>query len=131
MLCGLYQPIRFAIWFYRVCLPRFWSCRFLVLVADIIGVTGGYFIATARLGFHPGTYIQNTWSFLEAQDVISGLVKAAVFGFIIALMGCYHGYKIPWRSCRRWHSWQTYAVVSASILILISNYLVTELFFAQ
>ena len=102
----------------------------LVLVADIIGVTGGYFIATARLGFHPGTYIQNTWSFLEAQDVISGLVKAAVFGFIIALMGCYHGYTSRGGAAGVGTA-ATYAVVSASILILISNYLVTELFFAQ
>ena len=60
---------------------------FLVLVADVIGVFGGYLVAIYKLGFNPSNYLQRTWDFLEAQDVISGLVKASVFGFIITLMG--------------------------------------------
>jgi phospholipid/cholesterol/gamma-HCH transport system permease protein len=64
----------------------------LVLVADVIGVFGGYLVAVYKLGFNPANYLQNTWDFLEAQDVISGLVKASMFGFIVTLMGCYHGY---------------------------------------
>ncbi|WP_313412599.1 MlaE family ABC transporter permease, partial [Rhodospirillum rubrum] len=63
----------------------------LVLTADIIGVFGGYLIGVYKLGFNPSNYIASTWEFLEPMDVISGLVKASVFGFIIALMGCYHG----------------------------------------
>src|SRR3546814_99265 len=65
----------------------------LVLVADIIGVFGGYVVSIYKLGFNPGTYIRNTLDFVEPLDVVSGLVKAAVFGFLIALMGCYHGYQ--------------------------------------
>jgi phospholipid/cholesterol/gamma-HCH transport system permease protein len=64
----------------------------LVLVADTIGVFGGYLVSTAKLGFNPSTYIQNTIDFMEFQDVFSGVVKAAVFGFLITLMGCYNGY---------------------------------------
>src|SRR5260221_425195 len=64
----------------------------LVLVADIIGVMGGYLVGIHKLGFNPVTYLKNTFDFLEAIDWISGLVKASVFGFLIALMGCYHGY---------------------------------------
>ncbi len=101
----------------------------LVLVADIIGVFGGYIVSIQKLGFAPGPYIQSTWGFLEARDVISGLVKAAVFGFVIALMGCYHGYHSR-GGAQGVGAATTNAVVSASILILILNYLITELFFA-
>jgi len=105
------------------------SLPVLVLVADIIGVMGGYLIATHKLGFNAGTYLKNTIDFLQTLDVVSGLVKAAVFGFIIALMGCYHGFHSR-GGAQGVGKATTDAVVSASILILVANYFVTELFFA-
>jgi phospholipid/cholesterol/gamma-HCH transport system permease protein len=102
----------------------------LVLVGDIIGVFGGYLIGTTKLGFNPAVYIERTVEFLEVIDVVSGLVKAAVFGFVIALMGCYHGYYSR-GGAQGVGAATTNAVVSASILILILNYVITELFFAQ
>lgn len=101
----------------------------LVLTGDIIGVFGGYIVSAYKLGFNPSTYIINTWDFVQALDVISGLVKAAVFGFIIALMGCYHGYHSR-GGAQGVGAATTNAVVSASILILVANYLITEIFFA-
>ena len=101
-----------------------------VLVADIIGVFGGYLISVHKLGFNGAAYIDNTWKFLEMLDVVSGLAKAAVFGFLIALMGCYHGYHSR-GGAQGVGAATTNAVVSASILILASNYLITEAFFAQ
>ncbi|MBF0332975.1 MAG: ABC transporter permease [Alphaproteobacteria bacterium] len=103
---------------------------FLVLVADIIGVFGGYLIGTYKLGFNPAIYLQRSWEFLQAVDVISGLVKAAVFGFLISLMGCYHGYHST-GGAQGVGAATTNAVVSASMLILVSNYVITELFFAR
>lgn len=102
----------------------------LVLVADAIGVFGGYLVSIYKLGFNPETYIRNTVDFVEPLDVISGLVKAAAFGFIIALMGCYHGYhsKVGAQGVGQA---TTNAVVSASIMILTFNYVITELFFAR
>jgi phospholipid/cholesterol/gamma-HCH transport system permease protein len=102
----------------------------LVLVADIIGVFGGYAVSIHKLGFSPGPYLNSTWNFLEFKDVFSGLVKAAVFGFIITLMGCYHGYHSK-GGAQGVGAATTNAVVSASILILLSNYFITELFFAR
>lgn len=102
----------------------------LVLVGDVIGVFGGYIVSIYKLGFNEGAYLRNTWEFLEAMDVISGLVKAAVFGFLVALMGCYHGYNSK-GGAQGVGAATTNAVVSASILILIANYMITELFFAQ
>jgi phospholipid/cholesterol/gamma-HCH transport system permease protein len=101
----------------------------LILVADTIGVMGGYLVGTHKLGFNPGAYLNNTFEYLEVLDVVSGLVKAAVFGFIIALMGCYHGFNSR-GGAQGVGKATTDAVVSASILILVANYFVTELFFA-
>ena len=102
----------------------------LVLVADVIGVFGGYLVAVHKLGFNPSNYLQNTWDFLEFSDVVSGLVKASAFGFIITLMGCYHGYNSK-GSAQGVGMATTNAVVSASILILCSDYILTEIFFSK
>ena len=100
----------------------------LVLIADIIGILGGYLVSTTQLGFNQQAYLQNTWDFMEFEDVFSGLVKASVFGFLIALMGCYHGYHSR-GGAQGVGTATTNAVVSASILILSFNYLITGLFF--
>jgi phospholipid/cholesterol/gamma-HCH transport system permease protein len=102
----------------------------LVFVGDIIGVFGGYVVGVHRLGFNPATYLDQTWKYLEFMDVVSGLVKAAVFGFLIALMGCYHGFNSG-KGAAGVGAATTNAVVSASILILIFNYLLTGVFFAK
>lgn len=102
----------------------------LVVVASILGVLGGFTVGVLKLDFHPGTYMVRTWEFLEFQDVLSGLVKAAVFGFIIGLMGCYQGYHSK-GGAQGVGAATTNAVVSASILILTFNYIITELFFAR
>ena len=101
----------------------------LVFVGDIIGIFGGYAVSTKALGFAPVPYINNTWGYLEWFDVTSGMMKAAVFGFIVALMGCYHGYHSK-GGAQGVGAATTNAVVSASILILLANYLLTEFFFA-
>jgi phospholipid/cholesterol/gamma-HCH transport system permease protein len=101
----------------------------LVLVADIIGVFGGYLVSVYKLGFNPTVYLERTWDILEPLDVVSGLVKAAVFGFLISLMGCYHGYHSR-GGAQGVGTATTNAVVSASVLILAFNYIITELFFA-
>ena len=100
----------------------------LALVGDIIGIMGGFLVSVTRLDFSPGTYINTTADFLTAGDVISGLIKAAVFGFIIALMGCYQGYNSG-RGAQGVGRATTNAVVTASILILAANYILTEALF--
>lgn len=103
---------------------------FLVLIADIIGVFGGYIVAVYKLGFNPSIYLQNTWNFMEFHDVMSGLIKAAVFGFIVTLMGCYHGYHSK-GGAQGVGAATTNAVVSAAIMILCFDYILTEIFFAK
>jgi phospholipid/cholesterol/gamma-HCH transport system permease protein len=102
----------------------------LVLVADIIGVFGGYLVGVYKFGFNPAAYLARTEQYLEVSDVGSGLVKAAVFGFIVALMGCYHGYYSR-GGAQGVGQATTYAVVSASILILVFDYGITQALFAR
>jgi phospholipid/cholesterol/gamma-HCH transport system permease protein len=102
----------------------------LVGTADLIGIMGGYLVSVYKLGFNPGSYLKNTVDFVQFLDIFSGLVEAAVFGFIVALMGCYHGFHSH-GGAQGVGKATTNAVVSASILILISNYIVTELFFSR
>ena len=102
----------------------------LVVIADILGVLGGFIIATLKLGFNAATYLGNTLTFMQTQDVVSGLVKAAVFGLLISLMGCYHGYNSK-GGAQGVGAATTAAVVAASVLILAFDYVLTELFFAR
>ncbi len=114
--------------------PRLWSgvivLPLLVLIGDVIGIFGGYVVGVYKLGFNPANYINSTLQNMESLDIISGLVKAGVFGFIIALMGCYNGYRSK-GGAQGVGEATTNAVVSASILILIFNYVLTEVFFSK
>ena len=102
----------------------------LVLVADVLGVLGGFIVSTLKLGFNPTGYLVNTINFATVDDLVAGLAKAGVFGFVIALMGCYHGYNSR-GGAQGVGSATTGAVVAASILILAFDYVMTELFFAR
>ncbi len=102
----------------------------LVGIADLIGIFGGFAVGTTSLGFNYAAYIKNTTDFVEVTDVTSGLIKAAVFGFIIALMGCYHGFNSK-GGAQGVGKATTNAVVSASILILAANYALTSLLFTE
>jgi len=101
----------------------------LVVVADIIGVFGGYLISVYHIGFSKEIYLQNSFQFLEKMDVISGLIKSAVFGFIVSTIGCYNGYNSA-KGAQGVGKATTNAVVIASILILLSNYLLAQVFFS-
>jgi len=107
-----------------ICLPL------LVLVADVIGVMGGFLTSVYRLGFSPVLYIKNTFHFLEAFDVISGLIKAFFFGLILSLFGNFFGFKASEGSLGVGIATTT-AVVVSSIMILVANYIITGILFIK
>jgi phospholipid/cholesterol/gamma-HCH transport system permease protein len=106
------------------------SLPLLVAIGDTIGVFGGYIVGTRSLGFNSYAYLKNTADFLHSSDVTSGLIKAAVFGFIIALMGCYHGFHSKGGAQGVGRA-TTNAVVSSAILILAANFILTSLLFGD
>ncbi|MDR1691311.1 MAG: ABC transporter permease [Rickettsiales bacterium] len=100
----------------------------LVLIADIIGTFGGFIVGVDQLGFNPSFYIQKTYDALVAIDVVSGLVKGAVFGLVIAAIGCYNGYNSK-GGAEGVGKATTSAVVASSVMVLLLNYFITGIFF--
>jgi phospholipid/cholesterol/gamma-HCH transport system permease protein len=101
----------------------------LVLIGDVIGNFGGFLVCVYDLKFNAANYISQSWEHLEVRDVTSGLWKAAMFGFIVTVMGCYQGFHSK-GGAQGVGAATTNAVVSASILILITDYVMTGLFFS-
>lgn len=120
------DPVRYLV------VPRFMAgmlmLPILVVFADIIGIIGGYFVAVNVLGTSSTIYVNRTLQYLEFSDVTIGLIKACVFGMIIALVGCQMGFYTSGGAEGVGRA-TTRAVVGASIMILISNYFLTALLF--
>ena len=104
------------------------SMPLLTAIGDSIGVMGGYTVSVYSLDFNGSSYLKNTWDFTHQDDITSGLIKAAVFGFIVALMGCYNGFNSK-GGAQGVGNATTNAVVSSSILILAADYVLTALLF--
>lgn len=100
----------------------------LTSIGNVLGVFGGYLIATGKLGFNGVNYLKSTQQFLEWDDFWSSMLKAAVFGFIVALMGCYHGFNSSGGAAGVGKA-TTNAVVSAFVLILLANLIITVIVF--
>ena len=99
-----------------------------VTLVDFIGVMGGYLVSVYKLGFNENLYLLNTINFLSLNDYLSGIFKALVFGFIISIVSCYSGL-YSGKGAFGVGSATTNSVVVSSILILFSNYILTEIFF--
>jgi phospholipid/cholesterol/gamma-HCH transport system permease protein len=100
----------------------------MVLAANAIGIFGGYFVAVYKLDFNAINYLEITRQYLTATDLQMALVKSAFFGFFIALMGCYHGFRAQGGAAGVGRA-TTDAVVSAFIMILLSNMIITLMAF--
>ena len=119
-------PVRFLL------IPRTFaaivSLPLLVILGDIVGVFGGYVVRVYKLGFNEANYIANTFNSLAFTDIRLGLVKATVFGCVFSLVSCYFGY-FSERGAIGVGKATTNSVVISAVLILIANYLVTEIMF--
>jgi phospholipid/cholesterol/gamma-HCH transport system permease protein len=104
------------------------SLPLLVLVADVIGVFGGYLVSVYNLKFNSLVYLIKTINFLQFDDVFSGVVKSIFFGFIISFSGCYCGYNSK-NGAEGVGKATTNSVVIASILIFLFNFVMTKMFF--
>ena len=100
----------------------------LVVFADLVGILGGYFVAVHLMGANPHVYIAKTYQYLEFKDIYTGLVKAAVFGTLIALISCHHGF-IAQGGAEGVGRATTRAVVTSSMMVLVSDYFMTSLMF--
>jgi phospholipid/cholesterol/gamma-HCH transport system permease protein len=100
----------------------------LVLLGDALGIYGGYLVGVKLMQSNPVIYEQNTYQFLKMNDVWSGLIKASVFGLILTLTGCVRGFYTTGGAEGVGRS-TTAAVVSASLIILLTDFFLTKLLF--
>ncbi len=101
---------------------------FLCILGDALGIYGGYLVAVKLLKSNPVVYKQNTFQFLAMNDVWSGLIKSAVFGLILTLTGCVRGYHTTGGAEGVGRA-TTNAVVSASLIILLTDFFLTKILF--
>lgn len=101
----------------------------LTIIADFIGIIGGFMITVKFLGQSSVVYWSGIRDNLEFSDLTQGLYKAMFFGMILTVVGCYKGYYTA-GGAEGVGKATTSAVVVASVLILISDYILTTLFFS-
>ena len=120
------DPVRYLV------VPRFVAgfsmLPVLVIFSDFIAILGGLAVSVFFLGVSSYTFLNGLKMFFHLSDVFGGLVKALVFGSIIAVIGCYQGFRTEGGAEGVGKS-TTRAVVLSSVLILISDYVVTSLLF--
>jgi phospholipid/cholesterol/gamma-HCH transport system permease protein len=120
------DPVRYLI------MPRLLAIIFmmplLVVIADFVGIYGGYAISIYLLDQNPTVYIENTTIYMELRDFYSGLVKAAFFGMLIGLISCTEGFNCG-GGAEGVGKATTRAVVISCMSILISDYFLTAWMF--
>jgi len=100
----------------------------LVVLADAIGMLGGYMISVHMLNQNPHTYIYNSYDYLQLIDLYSGLLKATVFGAIIGVVSCAEGYYCDGGAAGVGRA-TTRAVVISAMSILMADYILTAWIF--
>ena len=100
----------------------------LTVVSDFMGILGGYFVGVHILNINSGIFIKNIIRLVELDDIYNGLVKAACFGLILSVIGCYKGFNTSGGAEGVGRA-TTEAVVLASVTILISDYFLTAIMF--
>ncbi|MCP4355552.1 MAG: ABC transporter permease [Proteobacteria bacterium] len=120
------NPIKYLV------VPRVLACclmlPLLVIIADVVGILGGYLISTTMLDINGSSYLQSSFSNVQFDDIFIGLIKALTFGFIIGIIGCYQGMKTSSGAEGVGRSTTT-AVVYSSVLIFVADYFVTAFLF--
>nr|WP_309474798.1 ABC transporter permease [Dissulfurirhabdus thermomarina] len=118
--------------FHYLVVPRVWAA-FLMLplltgISNAIGIVGGHLVGVELLGIDPGIYVKRMEETVVLGDITNGLYKSAVFGILLALIGCYKGYHAE-KGARGVGRATTGAVVLSSISILVGDYILTSLLF--
>jgi phospholipid/cholesterol/gamma-HCH transport system permease protein len=98
---------------------------FLTIISDLVGLIGGWLISVALLGLDTFQYWNQAYQSLKFDDVVMGLSKPFVFGFIISTIGCYYGLSTRGGTQGVGRS-TTQAVVASSVLIIAVDFFLTK-----
>ncbi len=120
------NPIKYLI------VPRLLATTLMVplltIVSDFVGIVGGYFVGVILLRINPGAFVANIEKYTGLDDIYYGLIKAAVFGFLLALVCCYKGYNVRGGAEGVGRA-TTESVVMSAVVILMADYILTSLLF--
>lgn len=97
----------------------------LTVVSDFVGIVGGYLVGVNLLGINGGIFMNRIYELVKFEDIYNGLIKAAAFGVIMTLVGCYKGFYTTGGAEGVGRA-TTESVVLASVLILASDYILTS-----
>ncbi len=98
----------------------------MCMVFNIVGTFGAWLVVVRFLGHDEGVFVKNVEWFVDADDLYKGMLKAGVFGFIIATVGCYKGYYTSGGAEGVGRA-TTQSVVISSVTVLISDYFLSML----
>ncbi|MBW2109765.1 MAG: ABC transporter permease [Deltaproteobacteria bacterium] len=100
----------------------------LTVISDFVGIIGGYLVGVGLLKINSGIYVAKMIQIVELDDIFNGLIKAACFGLVLSLVGCYKGFYTRGGAQGVGRA-TTQAVVISSVSILISDYFLTAAMF--
>ncbi len=120
------NPVRY------LAVPRFLAATLMVPVvtifANLLAILGGLAVAVGRIGMDAHLYFKGMRLFFEVHDIYGGLIKSLVFGMIIAIMGCFYGFRTE-GGAEGVGLATTRAVVASCVMILVSDYFLAEVIF--
>jgi phospholipid/cholesterol/gamma-HCH transport system permease protein len=113
----------------KIVLPKIIACilvtPLLTMLANWIGIFGGMAISSSQLGVSNYDYFFKSFDILTGRDVVGGLVKSVVFGFLIGITGCFFGMTTTGGTLGVGNS-TTKAVVTASVLVVFFDFVLTK-----
>ena len=119
------DPVKYLV------VPRVLACALmmplLAVIAAVVGIGGGYVVATDVIGLSHFAYSDPAFNAISNPDIVLALLKGLVFGILIGVMGCFHGYYTKGGAEGVGRA-TTVAVVYGSVAILISDYFITAWF---
>jgi phospholipid/cholesterol/gamma-HCH transport system permease protein len=98
----------------------------LTAMANVVGLVGSYVVAVGMLRVDPGGFFNQLYGFVQPTDIYSGLIKAAVMGFMMAVICSYYGFNSG-RGAKGVGEASTQAVVTSSVGILVADYIMADL----
>lgn len=122
------EPIQYLV------VPRIFAATvvlpLLALIFSFAGMLGAHFICTSYLSIDPGAFMSGIHAYLDSEDITHGMIKAAFFGLMISLVACYKGFYVT-GGARGIGMATTRSVVMSSVLVLVSDYVMTTLMFSS
>ncbi len=120
------SPVRYLM------VPRFIACMIalplLTLIGEVGGILGGMVVANKVSNLHTAKYMDSVWMYLTRHDIMVSMVKAAIFGFILASISCTIGLLTKGGAKDVGES-TTKAVVWIAVTIIIADFFLTWIFF--